>query len=48
MLIVEWYKIPVFLSLGVVASILAISMAASWLIPEKAAEESVEAKTKSD
>ena len=48
MLIVEWYKIPVFVSLGVVASILAISMAASWLIPEKAAEESVEAKTKSD
>ncbi|MBW7902630.1 MAG: TerC family protein [Rhodocyclaceae bacterium] len=35
MLIVEWYKIPVFLSLGVVAAILAVSMAASWLIPEK-------------
>ncbi len=35
MLIVEWFKIPVFLSLGVVGAILAISMAASWLIPEK-------------
>lgn len=48
MLIVEWYKIPVFVSLGVVASILAISMAASWLIPEKKAEENAEAKAKSD
>ncbi len=35
MLIVEWFKIPVFLSLGVVGAILAVSMAASWLIPEK-------------
>jgi len=35
MLIIEWLKIPVFLSLGVVAAILAASMAASWLIPEK-------------
>lgn len=48
MLIIEWYKIPVFISLGVVASILAISMAASWLIPEKKAEENAEAKAKSD
>ena len=37
MLIVEWFKIPVFLSLGVVAAILAVSMVASWLIPEKKA-----------
>ena len=37
MLIVEWYKIPVFLSLGVVAAILVASVAASWLIPEKKA-----------
>ena len=35
MLIVEWFKIPVFLSLGVVAAILVASVAASWLIPEK-------------
>ncbi len=35
MLIVEWFKIPVFLSLGVIGAILAVSMAASWLIPEK-------------
>jgi len=37
MLIVEWFKIPVFLSLGVVAAILVASVAASWLIPEKKA-----------
>ncbi|MCK6405035.1 MAG: TerC family protein [Rhodocyclaceae bacterium] len=37
MLIVEWFKIPVFLSLGVVAAILVASIAASWLIPEKKA-----------
>jgi tellurite resistance protein TerC len=37
MLIVEWFKIPVFLSLGVVAAILVTSVAASWLIPEKKA-----------
>ena len=37
MLIVEWFKIPVFLSLGVVAAILIASVAASWLIPEKKA-----------
>ena len=37
MLIVEWFKIPVFLSLGVVALILVASVAASWLIPEKKA-----------
>jgi tellurite resistance protein TerC len=35
MLIVDWFKIPVFLSLGVVGAILAASVAASWLIPEK-------------
>ena len=35
MLIVEWFKIPVFLSLGIVAAILAASIAASWMIPEK-------------
>ncbi len=34
MLIVEWFKIPVFISLGVVGGLLAISMLASWLIPE--------------
>ena len=37
MLIVEWFKIPVFLSLGVVAAILVTAVAASWLIPEKKA-----------
>jgi tellurite resistance protein TerC len=35
MLIVEWFKIPVFLSLGVVGAILVTAVAASWLIPEK-------------
>lgn len=35
MLIVEWFKIPVFVSLGIVGCLLAASMAASWLIPEK-------------
>lgn len=35
MLIVEYYKIPVFLSLGVVASILAIAAVASLMIPKK-------------
>ncbi|MBK9445732.1 MAG: TerC family protein [Betaproteobacteria bacterium] len=35
MLIVEWIKIPVFLSLGVVGAILVSAVAASWLIPEK-------------
>lgn len=35
MLIIDWYKIPVFVSLGLVAVILAVSMVASWLIPEK-------------
>lgn len=39
MLIVEWLKIPVFLSLGVVAAILATSVVASWLIPEKGSNE---------
>lgn len=36
MLIVEWFKIPVAISLGTVAVILMVSMLASWLIPEKA------------
>ncbi|MDX9707884.1 MAG: TerC family protein [Azospira sp.] len=35
MLIIDWYKIPVFVSLGLVAVILAVSMVASWMIPEK-------------
>lgn len=39
MLIVEWFKIPVFLSLGVVAAILVSAAAASWLIPEKCVEK---------
>jgi tellurite resistance protein TerC len=42
MLIVEWFKIPVFLSLGVVAAILVAAVAASWLIPEKCAEKKSE------
>ena len=34
MLIVDWVKIPVFLSLGVVASLIAIAMLASlWIAP---------------
>jgi tellurite resistance protein TerC len=39
MLIVEWIKIPVFLSLGVVAAMLVAAVAASWLIPEKRPSE---------
>jgi tellurite resistance protein TerC len=39
MLIVEWYKIPVFVSLGVVASILSLSMLASWFTKPKDEEE---------
>jgi tellurite resistance protein TerC len=35
MLIVEFYKIPVFLSLGIVAAILAIAVVASLKIPKK-------------
>jgi tellurite resistance protein TerC len=35
MLIVEFYKIPVFLSLGVVAAILAVAVVASLKIPKK-------------
>ncbi len=35
MLIESWYKIPIALSLGVIASILAISVIASLLIPDK-------------
>jgi tellurite resistance protein TerC len=35
MLIVEWYKIPVMVSLGVVAVLIAISVIASLLIPPK-------------
>ena len=35
MLIVEFYKIPVFLSLGIVASILAVAVVASLKIPKK-------------
>ncbi|MCA3034305.1 MAG: TerC/Alx family metal homeostasis membrane protein, partial [Rhodocyclaceae bacterium] len=31
MLIVDWFKIPVFVSLGVVAAILTIAIIASWL-----------------
>jgi TerC family integral membrane protein len=30
MLIVDWYKIPVFVSLGIVGAILAVSVLASW------------------
>lgn len=41
MLIVEFYHIPILLSLGVIASILAISIIASLLIPE-AAETDIE------
>lgn len=37
MLLLDLYPIPVFLSLGVVALLLAVSIAASWLIPEKSA-----------
>ncbi|MCL2914611.1 TerC family protein [Shewanella corallii] len=32
MLIMEWYKIPTLIALGVVASILVISMVASWML----------------
>lgn len=35
MLLAEFYKIPVALSLGVIAGLLAMSVAASFLIPEK-------------
>jgi tellurite resistance protein TerC len=35
MLIVEWYKIPVFLALGVVGAVLALSIGLSMLLPPK-------------
>jgi tellurite resistance protein TerC len=35
MLIVDWYKIPVFVSLSVVATILSASMLASWFMKPK-------------
>lgn len=44
MLIVDWYKIPVFVSLATVASILAISMIASWFTKPKAEPEAVTVK----
>ncbi|MFN7222327.1 MAG: TerC family protein [Burkholderiales bacterium] len=44
MLIVEWYKIPVFVSLGVVATILAASMLASWFTKPHDEEPEVPAK----
>ena len=37
MLVVEWVKIPVLLSLGVVGSILAVSIVASLLVPHRGA-----------
>jgi hypothetical protein len=37
MLIVEWYKIPIAVSLGVVATLLAASVGASLLRPEEPA-----------
>lgn len=40
MLIVEWYKIPVFVSLGVVATILLTSVLLSWFMKPAAEEPS--------
>ena len=39
MLIVDIYHIPIVLSLGVIASVLAISIIASWIFPEAAETE---------
>jgi tellurite resistance protein TerC len=39
MLIVEWFKIPVFVSLGVVAGILTVAIVASWLTKPKEDDE---------
>jgi tellurite resistance protein TerC len=44
MLIVEWYKIPVFVSLGVVATILLTSVLLSWFM-KPAGEEAAATKS---
>jgi tellurite resistance protein TerC len=43
MLIVDFYKIPVFVSLGFVGAILSTSMILSWLIPPKVETETLPA-----
>jgi tellurite resistance protein TerC len=40
MVLAEWYHIPTFISLGVVAVVLTLAMVVSWLV-QKPAEESV-------
>jgi tellurite resistance protein TerC len=42
MLMADWYKVPIGLSLAIIAAVLAISVIASWLFPKAEEEEVVQ------